>query len=57
VRLAETNRERKQKRTGQLNLFAPPVSPLEEEIRALDVAGLTPLEALTILSRLQEKLK
>jgi len=58
VRLAESHRQRKQRQTGQLNLFGPPpVSPLDEEIRALDIAGLTPLEALTILSRLQEKLK
>jgi DNA mismatch repair protein MutS len=57
VRLAESRRERREKQAGQLSLFSPAPSPIEEEIRALDIGGLTPVEALTLLARLQEKLK
>ncbi len=58
VRLAEHARKKAAPKTGQLSFFsAPTPSPVEEEIRALDIAGLTPIEALNALSRLQEKLK
>ena len=58
VRLAETAHDKQRPKTGQLSLFgAPQPSAVEEEIRALDVDGLTPLEALATLARLQGKLK
>jgi hypothetical protein len=57
VRLAEKG-DSPRPHPGQLHLFASTgPSPVEEEIRALDIHGLTPLEALTLLSRLQGKLK
>ncbi len=58
VRLAERRRTARKTKTGQLELFAPPAhSAVEEEIAALDLNGLTPIEALRALARLQEKLK
>ena len=43
--------------TVQLGLFAPPASPVEEELCRLDVDGLTPIEALLKLRELKERLK
>ena len=37
----------------QLTLFAPPSHPVAEAIRALDLDGLTPREALNTLARLR----
>ncbi|HEV8475083.1 MAG TPA: DNA mismatch repair protein MutS [Methylomirabilota bacterium] len=41
----------------QLGLFAPPApaDPMAEELRALDLAHLTPIEALNLLSKWQER--
>jgi len=55
VRLAENRRTARKVKTGQLELFAAPHSAVEEEIAALDLDGLTPIEALRTLARLQEK--
>jgi len=41
----------------QLGLFAPPESPLLAELKALDVDGLTPREALACLAELQRRAK
>jgi DNA mismatch repair protein MutS len=41
----------------QLGLFAPPESPLLAELKALDVDGLTPREALARLAELQRRAK
>ena len=57
VRYAEGEEKQGQTKPGQLSLFAAGPSPIEEEIKAMDVSSLTPLEALNALSRLQEKLK
>jgi DNA mismatch repair protein MutS len=43
---------------GQLSLFHPGApSPLEEELRRLDLDHLSPLEALQVLYRLREMLR
>ncbi|MBI3626054.1 MAG: DNA mismatch repair protein MutS [Candidatus Rokubacteria bacterium] len=42
---------------SQLPLFPPPGHPLVEELAALDLAGLTPLEALNLLARWQAAVK
>jgi DNA mismatch repair protein MutS len=42
---------------GQLALFPPAGHPLLEELVALDLSGLTPLEALNLLARWQSALK
>ncbi|VAX15444.1 DNA mismatch repair protein MutS, partial [hydrothermal vent metagenome] len=39
----------------QISLFAPQVSEVEEELRKLDVDGMTPLDALNKLSELKKK--
>ena len=39
----------------QLSLFEPPEDPLVQEIRALDVDGLTPVQALLRLAELRER--
>jgi DNA mismatch repair protein MutS len=57
VRLAQHRRSARKSAPGQLDLFAAPRSPIEDEIRALDLDGMTPIEALRALARLQEKLK
>jgi DNA mismatch repair protein MutS len=58
VRLAQHRRNARQAKPGQLELFAAkPRSAVEEEIQALDIDGLTPVEALRLLARLQEKLR
>ena len=44
-------------KAGQLTLFASRPSQVEEEIKALDLDSLTPLESLKLLTRLQKKLK
>ena len=41
---------------GQVSFIAPEPSPVLAELRGLDVYGLTPLEALNTLARLQESL-
>jgi DNA mismatch repair protein MutS len=40
---------------GQLALFTPPPDPLADDLRAIDVNALTPLEALNRLAELQKK--
>ena len=58
VRLAEQKTENKKDGSGQLSLFHQSVpAPIVEELKALDLSQLTPLEALNALARLQEKLK
>ncbi len=62
--LAELERERAGPEAGggpaaapaQLALFAPPPDALLRELRALDVAALTPLEALNLVARWQQRL-
>lgn len=41
-------------RAEQLSFLEPPASPILEELRALKVSALTPLEALNLLARWQE---
>ena len=41
----------------QLSLFAPPPDPVVEELKAIDVDRLTPMEALQKLSDLRNRLK
>jgi DNA mismatch repair protein MutS len=49
--------KRSRKGDLQLTLFAAPEHPVVEEIRRLDVNGLTPLEALRRLSELQSRVQ
>ena len=43
---------------AQLSLFAPaPRSPIEQELKELDLDHLTPMEALSELARLKNKLE
>ena len=48
---------RQPRRTGpkQRELFAPPPHPVVEELRRLDVDGLTPRQALELLAKLKEQ--
>jgi DNA mismatch repair protein MutS len=41
----------------QLGLFAPAADPLSEELAALDLAHLTPIEALNLLAKWQQRLR
>jgi DNA mismatch repair protein MutS len=41
--------------TGQLTLFAPPVSPVVTRLASLDPNTMTPIEALTMLAKLAEE--
>jgi len=41
----------------QLGLFAPATDPLGNELAALDLAHLTPIEALNLLAKWQQRLK
>ncbi|PYM20802.1 MAG: DNA mismatch repair protein MutS [Candidatus Rokuibacteriota bacterium] len=41
----------------QLGLFAPAASPLAEELAAIDLAHLTPIEALNLLAKWQQKVE
>ena len=41
----------------QLGLFAPAADPIGEELGALDLAHLTPIEALNLLAKWQQRLK
>jgi DNA mismatch repair protein MutS len=41
----------------QLGLFAPAADPLGDELAALDLAHLTPIEALNLLAKWQQRLK
>jgi DNA mismatch repair protein MutS len=43
--------------SGQLRLFIPYDHPLVDELRRLDVTGMTPLEALTWLTQRKDELK
>ena len=43
-------------KTAQVSLFDVQQSKIEEEIKALNVDTLTPLQALTILSELNKRL-
>lgn len=42
---------------SQMNLFMRPADHLLEEIRNMDISGMTPLDALNRLSKLKEELK
>jgi DNA mismatch repair protein MutS len=60
--LAELEREREQGREAdgdprQLGLFAPAAHPLAVELAALDLAHLTPIEALNLLAKWQERVR
>jgi DNA mismatch repair protein MutS len=59
--LAELEREREGGLTTgdprQLGLFAPAEHPLAAEVMALDLAHLTPMEALNLLAKWQERLR
>ena len=44
-----------EKKPKQVNLFEAPAMDLVEEIRALDVMSMTPIEALNVLFTLKEK--
>jgi DNA mismatch repair protein MutS len=59
--LAELEREREQRLevddSRQLGLFAPAEHPLAAELMALDLAHLTPIEALNLLAKWQERLR
>ncbi|MCL4234719.1 MAG: DNA mismatch repair protein MutS, partial [Deltaproteobacteria bacterium] len=59
ARLAHHAAEDGNGRRGQLQLFAaaPPHSPMEDELRALDTNGLTPLQALQFLSELKARIE
>ena len=48
----ETNRQK----SRQLSLFELPEDPLLDEIRNLEVNGMTPLEAMQELDRLRQQL-
>ncbi len=50
-RLALSSQGSQKEDPVQLRLFVPEASPVVEEIRRLDVDGLTPLEALNLLAR------
>ncbi len=50
-----TARDRKRPGPKQKELFAPPPDPLIAELRALDVDGLSPREALALLARWKER--
>ncbi|MCP3954661.1 MAG: DNA mismatch repair protein MutS [Desulfobacterales bacterium] len=41
----------------QLNLFLPPENAIVRDLRSMDISNTTPLEALTLLSQLQERVK
>jgi DNA mismatch repair protein MutS len=59
--LAELEREREERREPddprQLGLFTPAEHPLVAELAALDLAHLTPMEALNLLAKWQERLR
>jgi DNA mismatch repair protein MutS len=48
-------RERKKPGLKQKELFAPPPDPIVEALRALDVDGLSPREALALLAKWKEQ--
>jgi DNA mismatch repair protein MutS len=49
------SRDRRVPGPKQKELFAPPSDPLVEELRALDLDGLTPRQALELLTKWQER--
>ncbi len=59
--LGELEQEREQRRDGddsrQLGLFTPAEHPFAAELAALDLAHLTPIEALNLLAKWQERLR
>ena len=59
--LAELEREREQRLEAddprQLGLFAPVAHPFAAELAALDLAHLTPIEALNLLAKWQDRLR
>jgi len=59
--LAELEQEREQRREAddprQLGLFAPVEHPFAAELAALDLAHLTPIEALNLLAKWQDRLR
>jgi DNA mismatch repair protein MutS len=57
--VAAAKRKQVSRDQSQLSFFAGPelLHPVEEEIAALDLLNLTPIEALNALYRLQQKLK
>jgi DNA mismatch repair protein MutS len=55
--LAKGGRRPSAKPTDQLGLFNVPPHPVVEKLKALDVNGLTPLAALTLLASLKDEAK
>ncbi len=56
--ISSTRKQRGATESKQLQLFsAPPLSPIEDELRKLDIDRLTPLEALSRLAKFKAKLK
>ena len=47
--------DEQEKKPKQVNLFEAPAMDLVEEIRALDVMAMTPIDALNTLFALREK--
>jgi DNA mismatch repair protein MutS len=54
---AEGERRADARDTVQLGLFAPVSHPLADELAALDLTYLTPIEALNLLAKFQERLR
>jgi len=44
-------------KASQISFFEPPVSPIEEKLKSLDVLRLTPMDAINILYKLVEEAK
>ena len=41
----------------QFSLFSPPLNPVIEELKKLDISSMTPLEALNKLDELKKKIE
>jgi DNA mismatch repair protein MutS len=54
---AEGERRAEARDTVQLGLFAPAPHPFAEELASLDLTHLTPIEALNLLAKFQERLR
>jgi DNA mismatch repair protein MutS len=52
-----TERERRRPGPRQKELFAPPPDPIVEQVRALDLDGITPRQALELLADWQAHVK
>ena len=56
--LGEKNQEKENKKiiSGQLDLYNYKLADIAHEIDKIDLNGLTPLDALNILSKIKEKI-